>query len=86
MPCNNVTPGTPATIQTCLEDLGFQLVTETATQQVYRYQQFTLKLDKTTLKVECYYGTTTNFDYYFVGIILNCNDLTTQLRRNGVIA
>ena len=86
MPCNNNTPSTPATIQTCLEALGFQLVSETATLQVFRYQQFTLKFNKQTFKVECYYGTTTNFEYYFVGIIANCSELTTQLTTNGVIS
>jgi hypothetical protein len=86
MPCQDTATATPSTIETCLIDLGFQLMTETGTLQVYRYQQFTLKYYKQTNKVECYYGTTTNFDYYFVGIILNCADLKTHLRRNGVIS
>lgn len=86
MPCSNTTPSTPATLRTCIEALGFTLVSEESTRQIYRYQQFTLILDTQTLKVECYYGSVhTQFSYYFVGIILNCADLTMHLRRNGVI-
>lgn len=88
MPCPSTTQETPDIIRTCLENLGFQLVNYTTAPplvQVYRYQQYTLKYDTTTQKVECYYGTTTNFEYAFVSIILNCAELTTYLRRNGVI-
>ncbi len=88
MPCQPTVQSTPDAIRACLENLGFQLISYTTAPplvQVYRYQQFTLKYDTTTQKVECYYGASSNFEYYFVSIILNCSELEMFLRRNRVI-
>ena len=86
MPCQTTTPGSVDSIRTCLENLGFALVREISTTQLYRYQQYTLRFNTQTFKLECWYGFAERvFDYAFVSIIQNCSEIEVYLRRNGVI-
>lgn len=76
----------PLLTRALIESLGFQIVAVTSNIEVFRYQQYTLKWDTQTNKVEVYYGTTSVFDYVFVSIVLNIAELRKYLQRNNVIS
>jgi hypothetical protein len=77
----------PLLTRALIESLGFQIVTVTSNIEVFRYQQYTLKWNTQTNKVEVIYGTnSTAFDYVFVSIVLNIAELRKYLQRNNVIS